>query len=93
MEYAQWIKAGEDNSFIPLDYPSFIRYQDSIKEEGKRFKNLYKLKDSTGVVPMPDHMVMFQTDSVQQEIYTKWYKTLSKDAILREGIEIIHSLK
>ena len=93
MEYAQWIKAGEDNAFIPLDYPSFTSFQDSIKEEGKRFKNLYKLKDSTGVVPLPDHLVMFQTDSVQQDIYTKWYKTLSKDAILREGIEIIHSLK
>ena len=93
MEYAQWIKAREDNAIIPLDYVSFTSFQDSIKEEGKRFKNLYKLKDSTGVVPLPDHLVMFQTDSVQQDIYTKWYKTLSKDAILREGIEIIHSLK
>ena len=93
MEYAQWIKAREDNAIIPLDYASFTSFQDSIKEEGKRFKNLYKLKDSTGVVPLPDHLVMFQTDSVQQDIYTKWYKTLSKDAILREGIEIIHSLK
>jgi hypothetical protein len=51
------------------------------------------LKDSTGVVPLPDHLVMFETDSVQKDIYTKWYRNLAKDAVLREGVEIIATLK
>jgi hypothetical protein len=92
-EYAKWIKSGEENTFIPLDYKAYVSFQDSIKKEGKRFKNLYKLKDSTGVVPLPDHLVMFETDSVQKDIYTKWYRNLSKDAVLREGVEIIATLK
>ncbi len=70
-----------------------MSFQDSIKKEGERFKNLYKLKDSTGVVPLPDHLVMFETDSVQKDIYTKWYRNLAKDAVLREGVEIIATLK
>ena len=92
-EYANWIKSGEENTFIPLDYESYRSFQDSIKDGGKQFKNLYRLKDSTGVVPLPDHLVMFETDSVQKDIYTKWYKGLSKDAILREGLEIVNTLK
>ena len=92
-EYAKWIKSGEENAFIPLDYNAYVSFQDSIKKEGERFKNLYKLKDSTGVVPLPDHLVMFETDSVQKDIYTKWYRNLAKDAVLREGVEIIATLK
>ena len=93
MEYAKWIKSGQENTFIPLAYDDYMRFQDSIKKEGERFKNLYKLKDSTGVVPLPDHLVMFETDSVQKDIYTKWYRNLAKDAVLREGVEIIATLK
>ncbi|REK66373.1 MAG: tail-specific protease, partial [Bacteroidetes bacterium] len=92
-EYAKWIKSGEENAFILLDYNVYVSFQDSIKKEGERFKNLYKLKDSTGVVPLPDHLVMFETDSVQKDIYTKWYRNLAKDAVLREGVEIIATLK
>jgi carboxyl-terminal processing protease len=93
MEYAKWIKSGQENTFIPLAYDDYKSFQDSIKKEGERFKNLYKLKDSTGVVPLPDHLVMFETDSVQKDIYTKWYRNLAKDAVLREGVEIIATLK
>jgi len=93
MEYAKWIKSGQENTFIPLAYDDYMSFQDSIKKEGERFKNLYKLKDSTGVVPLPDHLVMFETDSVQKDIYNKWYRNLAKDAVLREGVEIIATLK
>ena len=92
-DYASWIESGDKDGWIPLTFEGYTAFQDSIKEIGKKYKNLGRLNDSTGVVALPDHLAMFETDSVQEDIYMKWYKNLSKDAVLRESLYIMEDLK
>jgi carboxyl-terminal processing protease len=91
-EYALWVAQGGDDKTIPLKYDAYLSYHDEIKLRSESFKNLNKLSDSLGVVALPDHLKMFETDSAQAEIYHKWYKSLSNDVILREGVSIIADL-
>jgi hypothetical protein len=35
---------------------------------------------------------MFETDSAQADIYQKWYKNLSRDLVLREGVKVVNDL-
>jgi hypothetical protein len=44
------------------------------------------------VAALPYQLEMFATDSVQQDIYQKWFKGLSKDVILRESTYIIQDM-
>jgi len=91
-EYAQWIEKGEENKRIPLNYSEYVAFQDSISAQSDLFKNINKAPDSLGVVPLPDHLTMFETDSAQSDIYHKWYKNLSRDLVLREGVKVVNDL-
>lgn len=90
--YADWISSSSKDQLIPLNYEDYTAVQDSISAAGKQFKNINRLRDSAGVVALPDHLVMFETDSVQKDIYTKWFKSLSKDLVIRESLNIISDL-
>jgi len=91
-EYAQWIAKGEENKRIPLNYSDYVAFQDSISAQSDLFKNINKAPDSLGVVALPDHLTMFETDSAQADIYQKWYKNLSRDLVLREGVKVVNDL-
>lgn len=91
-EYAQWIAKGKDNKRIPLNYTDYVAFQDSISAQSDLFKNINKAPDSLGVVALPDHLTMFETDSAQTDIYQKWYKNLSRDLVLREGVKVVNDL-
>ena len=91
-EYAQWIAKGEENKRIPLNYGDYVAFQDSISAQSDLFKNINKAPDSLGVVALPDHLTMFETDSAQADIYQKWYKNLSRDLVLREGVKVVNDL-
>jgi carboxyl-terminal processing protease len=92
VSYADWISSSSKDQFIPLNYQDYAAVQDSIRATGKQYKNINRLRDSAGVVALPDHLVMFETDSVQKDIYTKWFKSLSKDLVIRESLNIISDL-
>ena len=91
-EYAQWIAKGKDHKRIPLNYTDYVAFQDSISAQSDLFKNINKAPDSLGVVALPDHLTMFETDSAQADIYHKWYKNLSRDLVLREGVKVVNDL-
>jgi carboxyl-terminal processing protease len=91
-EYAEWIAKGKDNKRIPLNYTGYVAFQDSISAQSDLFKNINKAPDSLGVVALPDHLTMFETDSAQADIYHKWYKNLSRDLVLREGVKVVNDL-
>jgi carboxyl-terminal processing protease len=90
-EYADWIAEGDKDKWIPLNYTNYLAFQDSIKAASEAYKNLSKLNDSLGIVPL-DHHPTAATDSAQAEIYQKWYKGLSKDLVLREANTIVSEL-
>jgi len=91
-DYAQWIAEGDKDKRIPLNYKTYVAFQDSISDASEAFKNINKAPDSLGIVPLPDHLAMFETDSAQADIYQKWYKNLSRDLILREGVKVVNDL-
>jgi len=75
-----------------LNYSDYVAFQDSISAQSDLFKNINKAPDSLGVVALPDHLTMFETDSAQADIYQKWYKNLSRDLVLREGVKVVNDL-
>lgn len=89
--YADWIAEGDKDKWIPLNYENYLAFQDSIKLASETYKNLSKLNDSLGIVPL-DHHPTVATDSAQAVIYQKWYKGLSKDLVLREANTIVGEL-
>ena len=91
-DYAQWIAEGDKDKRIPLKYDRYVAFQDSISEASEVYKNINKAPDSLGIVPLPEHLAMFESDSAQADIYQKWYKNLSRDLILREGVKVVNDL-
>jgi len=75
-----------------LNYSDYVAFQDSISAQSDLFKNINKAPDSLGVVALPDHLTMFEIDSAQADIYQKWYKNLSRDLVLREGVKVVNDL-
>ena len=90
--YADFIAEGDEDRLIPLSYTEFAAFQDSLRTISDQYKNLGKAKDSMAVAPLPYQLEMFATDSVQQDIYQKWFTSLSKDVILRESTHIIQDM-
>jgi carboxyl-terminal processing protease len=90
--YADFIAGGDEDRLIPLSYTEFAAFQDSLRTISDQYKNLGKAKDSMAVAALPYQLEMFATDSVQQDIYQKWFKGLSKDVILRESTYIIQDM-
>ena len=91
-DYAAWVAKSDADKFIPLNYEDYASLQDSLRTVGKKYKNIGKLQDSLAVQALPYQLAMFETDSVQADIYAKWFKGLSKDAILRESAHIVSDL-
>mgnify|MGYP000105872644 CR=1 FL=1 len=91
-EYAGFIAKGDDDKWIPLSYADFSSYQDSLRLISDAYKKLGKTEDSMAVAPLPYQLEMFATDSVQKDIYQKWFKGLSKDVILRESTLILNDM-
>jgi len=91
-EYAAFIAEGDKDQYIPLNYEAFSAYQDSLRTISEAYKNLGKATDSMAVAPLPYQLSMFETDSVQKDIYRKWFTNLSKDIILRESTNILNDM-
>ena len=91
-EYAAFIAEGDKDQYIPLNYEAFSAYQDSLRTISEAYKNLGKATDSMAVAPLPYQLSMFETDSVQKDIYHKWFTNLSKDIILRESTNILNDM-
>lgn len=92
-EYADWIEASDEDTWIPLSLDAFSALQDSLKLRGKEYKNLGKSNDSLGVMALPHQLLKFEQDSAEADIYQKWFKNLSQDIILHESVKIAEDLQ
>ncbi|MDT0553204.1 carboxy terminal-processing peptidase [Urechidicola vernalis] len=92
-ENAKWLKEGQDDNTIYLNYDKYKYDLDSRSEEGKRFKKLTEYTTDLTFKSPQYETTLIANDSVLGQKRVAWHKNLSKDIYIEEGLNVLDELK
>ncbi|MCF8294652.1 MAG: carboxy terminal-processing peptidase [Bacteroidales bacterium] len=89
---AEILKNRDDETLISLNYQAYENYRKQITQESSELKN--KLKEDTGikVVSIAEDLKSIESDSIKNELHTKWKNGLKKDVELYETVHVMDDL-
>lgn len=91
--YARWLANNKEKSTVSLKWDEYIATQRRLKEESKRFKDVYISTDSIPfVIPASTVSELTQKGDDQRE-WKKWVSDLSRDVQLQEAIRVLYDLQ
>ena len=91
--YAQWLKKNQDDNIYSLKYSDYKKDNDTRKNEGKQFKDIFKY-ESTLTFDSPKYeYTLFEKDSVLKDKRLAWHKNLKKDLYINEALNVLSELK
>lgn len=91
--YARWLANNKEKSTVSLKWEEYIATQRRLKEESKRFKDVYISTDSIPfVIPASTVSELTQKGDDQRE-WKKWVSDLSRDVQLQEAIRVLYDLQ
>ncbi|GCD77080.1 tail-specific protease [Thermaurantimonas aggregans] len=91
--YARWLANNKEKSAISLKWEEYIATQRRLKEESKRYKDVYISTDSIPfVIPTSTVAELTQKGDDQRE-WKKWVGDLSRDVQLQEAIRVLYDLR
>lgn len=91
--YARWLANNKEKSTVSLKWDEYIATQRRLKEESKRFKDVYISTDSIPfVIPASTVSELTQKGDDQRE-WKKWMSDLSRDVQLQEAIRVLYDLQ
>jgi carboxyl-terminal processing protease len=90
--YAQRVKTQYDQTAYPLQLEAFRDYRKARNEESQAFKDLFKNPVNTGVRNLPVDLTGIEADESKKARNEDWLGSISKDAYLRETLNIMHDL-
>ncbi|MFN4300034.1 MAG: carboxy terminal-processing peptidase [Thermaurantimonas sp.] len=91
--YARWLANNKEKSSVSLKWEEYITTQRRLKEESKRYKDVYVSTDSIPfVIPTSTVAELTQKGDDQRE-WKKWVGDLSRDVQLQEAIRVLYDLK
>jgi len=92
-ENSERMKAQKGETIVSLNLKKYRAYQKQLKEEGKRYNNIFKDKTSVTAFSLQEDLTMFKGDSIKIAGAQDWVKTLGKDAYLEETVNIMQEMK
>ncbi|OIQ38007.1 MAG: tail-specific protease [Bacteroidetes bacterium MedPE-SWsnd-G1] len=92
-ENAKWLKEGQDDNTIYLNYDKYKYDLDSRSEEGKRFKKLSEYNTDLTFQSPQYETALIENDSILGQKRVAWHRNLSKDIYIEEGLNVLDELK
>ncbi|QSS96133.1 carboxy terminal-processing peptidase [Psychroflexus sp. ALD_RP9] len=92
-ENAQWIKSQRDMNTFSLNYEIYRADQEDMRQQSERFEDINNYSNNLEFKALPYEMAKFESDSALAEKRNRWYKSLSKDAYVKEAIQVLSELE
>ena len=92
-ENAKWLKEGQDDNTVYLNYNTYKNDIEERTEEGKRFKKLFEYKTNLTFNSPQYEISIIEKDSILGEKRAIWHKNLAKDIYIEEGLNVLGDLK
>ncbi len=92
-ENAKWLKKGQDDTTVYLNYNKYKTDLEEHAEESKRFKELSAYSTDLTFNSPKYELPIIAKDSILEKKRIVWHKNLSKDLYIEEGLNILGELK
>ena len=92
-EYAKWLKKNQDDDLYSLNYTTFKKENTERKEEGKKFKDIFKFESNLTFTSPSYELALFEQDTVLKDKRFAWHKNLKKDIYMNEALNVLSELK
>jgi carboxyl-terminal processing protease len=90
---AKWLKEGQDNSVISLNFNDYQRDIEKRTAESEEFSSLYDYNNNLTFESPKYELPLIQKDSVLAKKREVWHKNLTKDIYVEEGLNVLAELK
>lgn len=92
-ENADWVKAQQDETIIPLNYEKFKADQETNKNKSDYFKKIRDYDNKLSFESLKYEKELFTQDELLREKRDRWHQELAKDIYLEEAIFVLEDLK
>ncbi|HUH47132.1 MAG TPA: carboxy terminal-processing peptidase, partial [Arenibacter sp.] len=92
-ENAQWIKKGQDETYVSLNYKDYKKDLEENREKNKYFKKISNYDSKLTFESLKYEQQLFVKDSVLREKRDRWHKDLAKDVYVEEAVNVLQDLK
>lgn len=90
---AKWLKKGQDDTTIYLNYEDYKKDLSLHSKESKKFRDLYKYETHLTFKSPKYELPIIEKDSTLGKKRIAWHKNLSKDVYIEEGLNVLGDLK
>lgn len=90
---AQRMKEQKENTVLSLNLEEYKASRKKIKEETKKYNNVFKNKTSVKALILSDDQKQMKTDSIKMASFKDWTKNIEKDGYIEETFKILERLK
>lgn len=92
-ENAKWLKKGQDDDTVYLNYESFKEDLENHGEASTKFKELSKYETNLTFKSPQYELPLIEIDSLLGKKRIAWHKNLAKDIYVEEGLNVLEELK
>lgn len=91
--YARWLANNREKTSVSLKWEDYVLQQRRIKDESKRFKDVYVSNDSIPFsIPASTSEELVLKGDDQRE-WKKWVSDLSRDVQIQEAIRVVYDMR
>lgn len=92
-ENARWIKKGQDQTVVSLNYNDYKQELEENREKAKYFKKILDYDSKLTFESLKYEQQLFTQDSILREKRRRWHKDLAKDIYVEEAVNVLQDLK
>jgi len=92
-ENAKWLKKGQDDTTIYLNYDAYKNDLEQHSKESEQFKKLSKYETNLTFNSPLYELAIIEKDTLLGTKRIAWHKNLSKDVYIEEGLNVLGDLK
>ena len=90
---AKWLKAGQDDSVISLQFSEYQKDIEKRNTESEEFSALYDYDNKLTFESPKYELPLIKKDSILAKKREVWHKNLTKDIYVEEGLNVLAELK
>ncbi|MEA1787692.1 carboxy terminal-processing peptidase [Arenibacter sp. GZD96] len=92
-ENAQWLKNQQDETIVSLNYETYKKEEEKVKEKSVYFKSLSDYNSRLTFKSPSYEEALFTKDTTLREKRYRWHKDLATDVYVEEGVNVLEDLK
>jgi len=90
--YSSWLDTQKTQTNIPLSYRDYFEREQNLNKEIKKYSDVLESENQLKI-DWVDKDFRENLDSLDIMKYEKWFKSLSRDIYLAEGIRVVNDIE